>query len=153
MSRLLCPLLLAVLLLAVGCGRPFSPATPGSFTELKDPLDFDYRAVSADGVVLGIKAHKNEPKVDLAFAERAFEQQIRSNGYALLEKRDIRTSSGFPGKQFRMGHDEAKNPHLYYVTIFVTNDYVYVLEAGGAKEQMLRYEAPITWHIEHFQMK
>jgi hypothetical protein len=146
-------LLLAALLLATGCGRPFAPATPGSFTELKDQYGFDYRAVSADGVVLGIKAHENDPRVDLPFVERAFEQQMRSSGYALLEKRDVKTSAGLAGKQFRLGHDEANNPHLYYVTLFVTDAYVYVLEAGGTKEQMLRYEAPLAWHIEHFQTK
>lgn len=140
-------------LLLVGCSRPFVPATPNSFTELKDQNAYDYRAVSADGVVLGIKAHENDPKVDLAFAEKAFEQQMKSSGYAILEKRDVRTTGGLNGKQFRMGHDESNNPHLYYVTLFVTDSYVYVIEAGGTKEQMLRYDAPIAWHIENFQPK
>lgn len=153
MTTALRPLLLAALLLASACGRPFVPPTPGSFTELKDQVGFDYRAVSADGVVLGVQAHPNDPKVDLAFAERAFEQQMQAGGYALLEKRDVKSGNGLTGKQFRLGHDEANNPHLYYVTLFVTDEYVYVLEAGGTKEHMLRYEAPIAWHIENFHGK
>jgi hypothetical protein len=153
MTTALRPLLLAALLLASACGRPFVPSTPGSFTELKDQAGFDYRAVSADGVVLGVQAHPNDPKVDLAFAERAFEQQMQAGGYALLEKRDVKSGDGLVGKQFRLGHDESNNPHLYYVTLFVTDEYVYVLEAGGTKEHMLRYEAPIAWHIENFHGK
>ena len=149
------PLLLALAfgLLAAGCSRPFVPATPGSFTELNDQYGFDYRAVSADGVVLGVKAHKNDPKVDLTFAEKAFEQQMQASGYAMLEKREVKTVGGLAGRQFRMGHDEANNPHLYYVTIFVTDDYVYMLEAGGTREMMLRYDAPIGWHVDNFQPK
>jgi hypothetical protein len=148
LPRILC----ALALLFAGC-RPFVPATPGSFTELNDQEDFDYRAVSAEGVVLGTKAHKNDPRVDLAFAEKSLEQRLRSSGYALLEKREIKTRSGLIGKQFRLGHDESSNPHLYYVTLFVTDDYVYILEAGGTREQMLRYGAPIDWHVEHFQVR
>lgn len=145
-------ILLASLLL-IGCGRPFTPATPGSFTELKDSPSYDYRAVSADGVVLGIEAHKNDPKVDLPFVEKAFEQRMSSSGYALLEKRDVRTSHGLAGKQFRMGLDMENNPYFYYVSFFVTDDYVYVIEAGGTKDLMLRYEAPVQWAIENFQPK
>jgi len=151
MRHLFCCFLAALAL--AGCGRPFVPATPGSFTELKNQLDYDYRAVSAEGVVLGVKAHDNDPKVDLPFAEKAFEQAMRANGYALLEKRDVSAQGGLVGKQFRFGHDEEKDPHLYYVTIFVTDTHVYMLEAGGTKEQMLRYEAPIAWHVQHFQAK
>lgn len=144
-------LLAAALTALAGCGRPFVPATPGSFTELNEQRDYDYRAASAEGVVIGIKAYPNDPRVDLAFAEKAYEQQMRSSGYALLEKRDVKAISGLAGKQFRFGHDEDKNPHLYYVTLFVTDDHVFILEAGGLKDNMLRYEAPLGWHIQNFR--
>ena len=147
---LACGLVLASL--AGGC-RPFYPATPDSFAELPDHgPDFGYRAASADGVVLGASAYDNtDPHVDLPFVEKAFEQEMRDQGYALLERRDVKTHQGLVGKQFRFGRDEKNNPHLFYVTFFVTDKWVYRLEAGGARDSMLRYEAPIGWHVENFQ--
>ncbi|RYE76610.1 MAG: serine/threonine protein kinase [Myxococcales bacterium] len=152
-ARALLPLVGAALLsLASGC-RPFRPATPGTFAELPDTRpQYGYRAASAEGVVLGISAHDNtDPHVDLPFVEKAFEQQMRAEGYALLERRDVTTHQGLAGKQFRFGHDEQSNPHLYYVTFFVTDKWVYRLEAGGGRDDMLRYEAPIAWHVTNFQ--
>lgn len=152
LRSLLLPLAGAALLsLSSGC-RPFHPATPDSFAELPESRQYGYRAASADGVVLAASAHDNaDPHVDLPFVEKAFEQQMRTEGYALLERRDVKTRQGLAGKQFRFGHDEKSNPHLYYVTFFVTDKWVYRLEAGGTRDDMLRYEAPIAWHVENFQ--
>lgn len=150
MARPLALLFAAALALA-GCGRPFVPATPGTFTELPGQYDYDYRAVSADGVVLGIKAHENDPRVDLTYAEKAYELHMRSvGGYALLSKQPVQ-AEGVAGVQFRFGHDEGQTPHLYYVTLFVTDRYVYILEAGAPRDIMERYEAPIGWHVQHFR--
>ena len=153
--RALWPLLGAALLaLSSGC-RPFYPATPDTFAELPKPgSDFGYRAASADGVVLGVSSYDNtDPHVDLAFVSKAFAQQMREQGYALLEQRDVKTRHGLAGKQFRFGRDEKNNPHLFYVTFYVTDKWVYRLEAGGARDAMLRYEAPIAWHVENFQTR
>ena len=51
------------------------------------------------------------------------------------------------------GHDEGQNPHLYVVTAFVTNDWIYLLEAGGTKEQVDKQRQQISWAIDNFQGK
>ena len=81
-------LALALLALA-GCGRPFTPATPPGFVDLGDNYpDGEYRATTADGAVIGVRAYDNEPRGELAFWTRALENRMReSGGYALLEKR------------------------------------------------------------------
>ncbi|MCK6592939.1 MAG: serine/threonine protein kinase, partial [Polyangiaceae bacterium] len=59
-------------LLLAGCGRPFVPATPPGFVELEDLYEEnEYRAATADGVVLGIRVLENEPKGETAFWVRA----------------------------------------------------------------------------------
>lgn len=138
---------------ALGCGRPFTPATPPGFVDLGDDRypDDEYRATTAEGLVLGIRAQENEPEGDLGFWAKVIENRMReAGGYALLEKRDVKCRSGLPGKQLRFGHDEGRTPHLYYLTVFVDEDHVYLLEAGGTKDQVVRHHEQIDWSVRNF---
>ena len=74
-------------------------------------------------------------------------------GYALLEKRTVSNRGGLTGTQLRFGHDEGKVPHLYWVTLFVTDKKLFVLEAGGVKAEVERQEAQIEWSIKNFLQK
>jgi hypothetical protein len=77
----------------------------------------------------------NDPKGEISFWEQAIENQLRQRaGYSLLEKRDAKSADGTPGRQLRFGHDEGKTPHLYYVTLFVNDRHIYLIEQGGTKE-------------------
>ncbi len=147
-------LALALLALA-GCGRPFTPATPPGFVDLGDSYpDGEYRATTADGAVIGIRAYDNEPQGELAFWTRALENRMRdSGGYALLEKRAVSNRGGLTGTQLRFGHDEGRVPHLYWVTVFVTDKKLFILEAGGVKGEVERQEAQIEWAIKNFLQK
>ena len=138
--------------LASGCGRPFVPATPPGFVELEELyVDDEYRAATADGVVLGIRALPNEPKGDAAFWVRALENRMREvGGYALLEKRAVKDRAGLEGTQLRFGRDEGKTPHIYWVTIFTTDDRIFLLEAGGVKDEMKRLEPQLDWSVRNF---
>jgi len=153
-SRSILPILLLAAL-AVGCGHPFYPATPKGFVDMGTIYrDGEYRAMTADGVVLGIRAYDNEPKGELAFWARALERRVRDmGGYALLEKRQAKNRGGLVGAQYRFGHDEGKTPHLYIITLFVTDERIYVLEAGGTKSEMDRQAAQIDWAIANFMHK
>jgi hypothetical protein len=138
---------------ALGCGRPFTAATPPGFVDLGDDRypDDEYRATTAEGVVLGVRAFENEPKGDIGFWSKVIENRMRENGgYALLEKRDVKSRNGLPGKQLRFGHDEGRTPHLYYLSVFVDDDHVYLLEAGGTKEQVERQKEQIDWSVRNF---
>lgn len=146
---------LALVLSAVavlGCGRSFVPATPPGFVELNHLYEGnEYRAATADGVVLGIRAIQNEPKGDAGFWLRAIENRMRDmGGYALLDKREVKNRGGLTGTQLRFGHDEGKSPHLYWISLFVTDERVYLLEAGGTKAEMTRLEPQLDWSVRNF---
>ncbi len=143
----------------VGCGRPYDVATPAGFVELTeggqrsyDGNADEYRASTADGVVLGVRAWDNEPKVDLGLAARALENRTRlGQGYALLEKKEVVAANGTKGTELRLGHDQDGQAHLYTVIIFVTEDHVYLVEAGGKKELVEKAASSIDWFVKNFQ--
>lgn len=132
--------------------RPFVSATPPGFVELEDRYAWnEYRATTADGVVLGIRAFDNDPKGERAFWVRAIENRMRdAGGYALLEKRDVKNRGGLTGTELRFGHDEGDEPYVYRLSVFVTDDRVFLLEAGGTKAQMERQAEQIDWSIKNF---
>lgn len=108
--------------------------TPPGFVEVEGE-PYDYRAASADGLVISVREIDHEPKGDLAFWVRAMENELRfGRGYALLTTSDVTTAKGLAGKELRFGHDEGSSPHLYWVALFVTKSTLYVIEAGGTKE-------------------
>jgi hypothetical protein len=154
MRRLLSLIALAAALVACN-SRHFVPATPPGFVDIGENYpDGEYRAATADGVVLGIRNVDNEPKGELAFWARALENQMReSGGYALLDKRSVTNRGGGTGAQLRFGHDEDKTPHLYWVTLFVTDKRIFILEAGGTKEEMEKQAPQIEWAIRNFLPK
>ena len=140
----------------VGCNsRHFVAATPPGFVDMGTIYpDGEYRATTADGVVIGIRNVDNEPKGELAFWARALENRMReAGGYALLDKRSVTNRAGLTGTQLRFGHDEGKTPHLYWVTIFVTDARIFILEAGGEKSEMEKQAPQIEWAIRNFLPK
>lgn len=147
----LAPLLAALTLLA-GCGAPFEAATPPGFVDLSDRYEDDeYRATTADGLVLGARAFENDPVAELGFVVQATKNRMRElGGYALIGERDVKARNGLPGKQLEFGHDQDATPHLYVLTVFVDEDNVYVLEAGGTKEQVNAGRAQIDWSVANF---
>jgi hypothetical protein len=151
--RLLAPLALGLAL--AGCGRPFVAATPPGFVDLDDRYgSTEYRATTADGVVIGIRAFENDPKGELPFWSRAVERRMREMaGYAMLERKEVATRGGLKGVQMRFGHDEGKDPYLYWLVLFVTEKRVFVLEAGGLKSEVAKQEAQLDWAIRNFVQK
>ena len=147
--------LLAVLALALAsaCAPRFTAATPNGFVALDDQQLYDYRATSADGIVIGVRELDNDPQGELAFWARAIENRLRNQGgYALLETRAIKSKDGVAGKQFRFGHDEGATPHLYYLAIFVTPKTIQLVEAGGTKEQMLAHASEVDFAVANFSV-
>jgi hypothetical protein len=144
------PLFLLPFLIA--CGPSFQAATPPGFVELEDQHAYDYRATTADGLVISVREIEHEPKGEMDFWKRAIENQMRQRGgYALLGSRDVKSADGIDGKQLRFGHDEQAAPHLYYVTIFVTKKHIHLLEAGGTKALMEQHAEQLDWAIKNFR--
>lgn len=150
------PILLAIAFAALtGCGRPFVAATPPGFVDLGDRYgSSEYRATTADGVVIGVRAFDNDPKGEMAFWSRALERRMREMaGYALLDKREVKNRTGLTGLEMHFGHDEGKAPYVYTVALFVTDAKVFVIEAGGLKAEVVKQEAQIDWAIRNFSPK
>lgn len=135
-------LLVGAALLVGACGRPFDVASTARFVELEEESEvYDYRATTADGVVVGIRAVDVDPDRggNLAFWVEAIEQRMRRiGGYALLRKTDTR-AGGLRGKRLEFGRDEGERPYRYWVSLFLDDDTLYVCEAGGGQETFERH--------------
>lgn len=137
-----------------GCGHSFEAATPVGFVELEDQTLHDYRATTADGLVIAVRELDHEPEGSEDFWARAIENQLRDRGgYALIGSQEVQSKSGQKGKQMRFGHDESGTPHVYVVTLFVTKDTLYVMESGGTKELVERHKDQLDWAIQNFRIK
>jgi hypothetical protein len=137
----------------LGACTNFTAVTPQGFVELDDQELYDYRATSADGIVIGVRELDNDPEGELDFWSRAIENQLRHRGgYALLETRSVKSKDGITGRQFRFGHDEATTPHLYYLTLFVTDETIQLLEVGGTKELMLKHARAADFAVANFSV-
>jgi hypothetical protein len=142
------------LLSAVACGPSFEMGTPPGFVEIENDWDaYDYRATSADGLVMAVRELEHDPEGEPEFWLTAIKNRMRERaGYALLEEKPVQSADGVKGTQLRFGHDsEAGKPHLYYLTVFVTPDSIYLLEAGGTKELMTAGQAKVDAAVREFR--
>ncbi len=150
-------LLIAIGLAAVGC-RPFRIDTPDSFIEVEEPRNssYQFRATSADGVVVAVRAIENERRGTLEFWSEAVCNKLRDvRGYALLGERDVNARGGMPGKQFRFGRDESGHTYTYWVTIFVRSQgrdpMVWVIEAGGQSDAFEARQSEVERMVTSFE--
>ena len=142
------------LLGAVGCGPSFEAKTPAGFVELDDDAStYDYRSTSADGVVMAVRELDHDPKGEPEFWVKAIKNRMRERGgYALIDEKPVQSADGVKGTQLRFGHDEdSGKPHYYYVTLFVTDDALFLLEAGGTKDLMTANSKKIDQAVREFR--
>ena len=131
MKRLLfCLLAAATLTTGTGC-RGFDIHTPDGFAELDDQARYDYRAADADGVVLAVRKEANDPTGDLTFWSGALDAHLRRQGYTAVDSQPLDSADGVPGRQLRYQRDLGGRKHAFWVTVFVTDDAVVTVEAGG----------------------
>jgi hypothetical protein len=123
---------------ALGCA-PVPAAhltTPEGFAALEKQTDYVYRAASAEGVVVAIRAEENRPKSTLDFWVGALDQRLRMNRYVADGKAtEARSAAGLTGKQLRYTRDDQGRSYRFWVTVFVTPERVWVIEAGGDQER------------------
>lgn len=126
--------------------------TPDGFVQLEERTRYDYRATTADGLVIAARKIDHDPKGSIEFWVQAIENEMRNRGgYALLGKTQVKTARGLSGTQLRFGHDQGREPHLYYVVIFVTDGDVYLLEAGGTKVLVEKHAIQIDAAFQSLQ--
>jgi len=147
-------LIVAASLMTAACGPSFVVTTPPGFVEIENDWDdYDYRATTADGLVIAVREIDHDPEGTTEFWLQAVKNRMRDRGgYALLETVKVKSADGVAGTQLRFGHDEEGNrPHLYYVSLFVTADTILLVEAGGTKKLMTDNQAQIDKLISQFR--
>ena len=148
---------LCLSLATTGCAsRTFVASTPAGFVDLgtKYP-EGEYRATTADGVIIGVRAFDNDPRGPLSFWSRTIERRMREmGGYALISRKEVNGRGVLQkGVSFRFGHDEGKEPFIYDLTIFVTSERVYVIEDGGPKAEVLKQQSELDAFVARFAAK
>lgn len=151
--KILTSLSLGLCLALSACGSSFKQPTPGGFVKLKNQHHYDYRAVTADGLVYSVKEISDAAKGDTVFWAKAVENKMRIQaGYALIKKQQVTTTSGLEGTQIQFGFDRGKTPHLYYVTLFTKNDSIFVIESGGTKELVEAHGSDLEQALQSFRV-
>lgn len=128
-------LAVCVALGVAACGKPFDVKPAPGFVALENQHEFDWRATTPEGVVVGVRVVEDENRGDLAFWTQAVTLQLRDvSGYALLESVDVASADGTKGRMLKFGHDEDDKPYVYWTTIYLAQGRLFLVEAGGQKE-------------------
>lgn len=164
-ARLLLGLAFSCAALLLGGCQSFAISTPPDFVERPEPdwSSYSYRALNADAVVLGVReVDENEGRslfedthdVSLTFWKKAVENRLRSShAYALLGEDPLTVASGHKGTLLRLGREDAGVQYDYWVGLIDAGEYLYVLEAGGRREEFTKVQDALRSSIEGFQVK
>ncbi len=138
-------LLVGALILFTGCEYDaFEVDTPPEMIEITTDDDHhQFVAMTADGVTVRARALRQgddrsaeTPRAEHDFWVDAVRERMRTRaGYALLDQSDVRSADGTEGTRLEFGRDHEETPYLYWLTLFVTEETVHVIEAGGRKER------------------
>jgi hypothetical protein len=125
-----------LLLLAPAALGACAPAArlqaPEGFAVLDDQHEYTYRASTADGVVIAVRAEPNKPAGNLDFWSEAVDRQLRASRYEPDGKpADVRSAAGIPGRQMHYTRVDQGRTYRFWATVFVTEGKIYVVEAGG----------------------
>ena len=142
-----------VLLAAAGCGRSFAVRTPGRFVALDEPGEaFAYRAITADGVVIAVRSIEHEPRGSLRFWAEAIENRMRlGEGYAIEPPTGVRAANGVRGRRLRFGRDQGTHAYRYWIDLYVTDDWIHLVETGGRADRFDPHRAAIERALSSFR--
>lgn len=141
-----------------GCAPSFQLPLPGRFVVLEGTgndatAGYVQRATTPDGVVVGLRAIDHRVEGTLAFWSEAVVRQLRdSRGYAVLGEEEIHAARGQPGHLVRFGRDLDGHSYRYTVAVFVTEDYVWIADAGGREEQYTALEPDVERAIAQLEL-
>ncbi len=148
--------LLMVLVLLTGC-ETYEIETPQEMIEVTR-TNSNYVAMTHDGVVIrGRVIRQGEdssvPRANQDFWVNATRERMRlSGGYALLDEDSVRSSNGHQGTRMEFGRDQDGRTYRYWVQIFVTEDYIHVLDAGGREERFEKAEGAVERALASYQV-
>ncbi len=144
----------AILVAATGCGVTFRAATPAGFVEMDDQTSYDYRAIAPEGVAIGVRAIDINDKGDLGFWTRAVTLRMRQlNGYAVVSERDVKSLDGTAGHEVVFGHDEGGKPFVYQVRLFVAQNRLFIVEAGGPQTVYAQHKVAVNGALDRMKVR
>ena len=109
-------------------------------------------AMSAYGVVVAVRAIPNREHATMAFWAEAVDRRLQRGGtYRPAGQSELRTERGQNGKSLRYTTGDPQNGGTYWVTVFVTNDWVYLLEAGGATTSFARAQPEVDEMLDQIR--
>lgn len=135
-----------------GCAS-FRMSTPQGFAQLPNQRPaYDYRATSAYGVAVSVRALPNREHASLDFWAEAIDRHLQRTGqYAPRGTAPVRTASGLHGRRLQYAYAPAGNAgSTYWATVFVTDARVYVVEAGGNDAAFERARPSVERSLQSF---
>ena len=139
--------LLSLLLLTVtagllsACSASYEVQTPEEMVAVEQG-NHSYVAMTHDGVVVRANVYsqgdgsRDLPRGSQRFwVESARERMRTTGGYALLDEKEARSANGVVGTRLEFGRDQQGVPYRYWIILFVTDDAIHVIDAGGRQER------------------
>lgn len=122
-------ILLSFLVLA-GC---HSMQAPADFVQADSLQRSGYvtKAVSADGVVVGLRAQSNSPYGSLEFWSAALAKDLQGRCYSPVKSEEVKSCAGRPGRLMEFSVCDRGAPFSYLVAVFMDDREVLLAEAGG----------------------
>lgn len=126
---------------SIGCTHAPNLATPAGFVRLDDSR-YDYRATTAEGVVIAVREFDNDPRGDLGFWAGALQARL-ARAYTPSSVHEVESLAGWQGRQLRFTTTREGRPHGYWATVFVRGGTVYLVEAGGDEAWFVEREGEV----------
>jgi hypothetical protein len=146
------PLLLAICLalLTASCSR-IRIEQPEGFAEIKG--GDRYRAISPEGMLLGVRTVKNYPKKDLDFWAEALRNQLEKEGYKLISGDETFQVGERKGVLYEWGVPLGNESYIYLTAIVVMENRIAIAEAGGEHTVYRRYKNAILKSLETLKFR
>ncbi|MFP4598932.1 MAG: hypothetical protein ACLFVJ_11815 [Persicimonas sp.] len=151
-------LLLLVASSAIGC-ETFDVDTPDEMVAV-EKSDREYVAMTHDGIVVRALVHEQgDPDEGVGVAGHDFwvesvrERMRTRGGYALLEESEVKSANGHRGTRLEFGRDQEGSSYLYWMTIFVTEENVHIIDAGGRKDRFEAAQGAVEKALTSYEVK
>ncbi len=158
-STLFAVLAVAVLFFSAGC-EPFDVEIPEQMIELESEDHRQFLAMTHDGVVVRARVIRQgefrgeSPRASHEFWVDALRERMRiSGGYALLEERDVQSNNGHDGTRLEFGRDQDNRSHSYWLTLFVTDSNIHIIEAGGRQDRFERAQDSVKQLLSSYDVR
>jgi len=122
---------------AAGCAVPM----PAGYVEVPEALDYEWRGISAEGVVIGLRIRDNEPEGTIDFWSTVMRRELEGQrGYTMTGSKDVPAGT-LTGSALHFTVPGAI-PKAYWIALFSTRGRFLVFtwptittfEIGGPRE-------------------